>query len=91
VREAGPVKCIAEAYYLPSATHDLISIGDLDNLGCKIVIEGGNLAISRNGEEIINVQKSNNVWTAYTNELLDGILSNMSVEEKSGMWWLPKA
>ena len=91
VREAGPVKCIAEAYYLPSATHDLISIGDLDNLGCKVVIEGGMLTLSRNDEEIISIQKSNNVWTAYTAELLDGVLSTMSIEEKTNMWWLPRS
>jgi hypothetical protein len=91
IKEAGPVKCIAEAYYLPSATHDLISLGDLDHLGCKVIIEGGLLSISRNGEEIVNIQKSNNVWTTYTAELLDGILSTMSAEEKSIMWWLPKA
>jgi len=91
VREAGPVKCIEEAYYLPSASHDLISIGDLDHLGCKTVIEGGILTISRNGEEITSIQKSNNVWTAYTTELLDGVLSTMSAEERANMWWLPKA
>jgi hypothetical protein len=91
VREAGPVKCIEEAYYLPSASHDLISIGDLDHLGCRTVIEGGILTISRNGEEITSIQKSNNVWTAYTAELLDGVLSTMSAEEKANMWWLPKA
>jgi hypothetical protein len=56
-----------------------------------VIIEGGLLIISRNGEEIVNVQKSNNVWTTYTAELLDGILSTMSAEEKSLMWWLPKA
>ena len=91
VKEAGPVKCIAEAYYLPTATHDLISLGDLDHLGCKVVIEGGLLTVYRNDEEIISIQKSNNVWTTYTAELLDGILSAMSAEEKSTMWWLPKA
>jgi len=91
VMEAGPVKCIQEAYYLPNATHDLISIGDLDDLGCRIEIEGGTLSLSRNGHHIIDVGKSNNVWTANTLEVLDGVLCTMSVEEKADMWWLPKS
>jgi len=91
VKEAGPVKCIKEAYYLPTATHDLISIGDLDNLGCRIVIEKGVLAITRNSKPVIEVVKSNNVWSAVTAEVLDGILMTMSPEEKKEMWWLPSA
>jgi hypothetical protein len=35
VKEAGPMKCIQEAYYLPNASHDLISIGNLDDLSDK--------------------------------------------------------
>jgi hypothetical protein len=66
VQEAGPVKCIKEAYYLPTASHDLISIGDLDDLECKIEIEGGILSLSRKGHHIIDVEKSNNVWTVPT-------------------------
>jgi hypothetical protein len=91
VKEAGPVKCIKEAYYLPNASHDLISIGDLDDLDCKIEIEGGTLRISRKGHRITDVEKSNNVWTVPTAEVLDGVLSTMSIEEKSTMWWLPKS
>jgi len=89
VTEAGPVKCIKEAYHLPNATHDLISIGDLDDLGCKIEIEGGVLTLSRNGYTILDVEKSNNVWTAPTAEVLDGVLTTMSDKEKADMWWLP--
>jgi hypothetical protein len=91
VTEVGPVKCIQEAYHLPNATHDLISIGDLDDLGCRIVIEGGTMTISRKLHHVIDVEKSNNVWTAPTAEVLDGILDTMSVEEKSTMWWLPSS
>jgi hypothetical protein len=49
------------------------------------------MTISRKLHHVIDVEKSNNVWTAPTAEVLDGILDTMSVEEKSTMWWLPSS
>ncbi len=89
VKEAGPVEPIKEAYLLSEASHNLISIGELDNLGCRVIFMGGRCIIEKDGKIIVSVEKKNNAWSVPVVYLFDEILATLSTEELNEMWWLP--
>lgn len=54
-------KLLTDVYYIPRLKSSILSLGQLDEGGCKIVIAGGNMTI-HDGEQrmIANVQRSGN-------------------------------
>ena len=73
VKEARPIGPIKKAYLLEEASHNLISIGDLDDLGCRIVIDNGIMTIKKNENTIVSIEKENNVWFGNSTDIQQSV------------------
>ena len=73
---------------MPNSTHNLISLGDIDNMGAKIEIFNGQMTITLNGFLIYQGDKIRNVWSTDANEILSNLLDNLDPIYKEQMWWL---
>ena len=75
---------------MEEASHNLISIGDLDDLGCRIVIDNGIMTIKKNENTIVSIEKENNVWFGNSTEIFNRVLDNCDNKQIKQMWWLSK-
>ena len=74
VREVVPIGLFKEAYLLSEASHNLISIGDLDDLDCRVLIEGGIMTVEKSDNLIVSIPKRNNVWFTKTSTIFERII-----------------
>lgn len=50
---------LTHVYYIPRLKSNIVSFGQLDEIGCKITVEGGNLSIfDRDRKLLAKVQRS---------------------------------
>ena len=65
------------ALWIPEADQVLVSMGDLDELGIEIRVQGGILIGSYQGRQIFHVRKVGNVWISNFEKLCDKLLEHL--------------
>lgn len=70
--------------------YNLLSLGELDEMGVVTTIRDGQMTGVYRGVLIYDVKKTNNVWKVNFTEVLRSILRQKSLLEKSHMPWLSK-
>ena len=73
---------------MPSLHMDLISVGDLDDLGIEMTIKEGSLHLHYNDRPVLTIMKKRNVWPVNTDLLLGRILEVMGQESCNALWWM---
>ena len=89
IKYAGPSGPIEHAYWIPELTNDLISMGDLVNLGITININrSGTMHGFYGKRKVFSIPMENNVWKVETKGLFSKILRAIPKSERSNMWWI---
>jgi len=85
----GIVRIIQEVRHVKDLKKNLLSVGQLDNLGCKIHTEGGILKVVRGNLVVMKAEKimaNLYVLMAYTLQESNATLASMNQEEAVMMW-----
>ena len=85
INRVGPVGPFQNVYFMPSLHMDLVSLGDIDELGIDMTIKEGTLSLRYNNRLILSVLKSKNVWIVNTDSLLECITEVLKPES---FWWM---
>lgn len=57
----GEHKALTDVYYIPKLTSNIISLGQLEERGCKVVMEDGYLHVfDRKGQLLVRVERARN-------------------------------
>jgi GAG-pre-integrase domain/Integrase core domain len=80
-------RAISGVYYIPKLTNNIISLGQLEERGCKVKIDDGNLKVfDKNGRLIIRVQRTRNRLYILKLNLVRSVCLKTSIEVDSQMW-----
>jgi hypothetical protein len=84
---AGEQRAITDVYYIPKLTSNIISLGQLEERGCKVQHEGGVLKVlDKNGRLIIRVERSKNRLYTLNLDLVQSMCLKTSVESDTRRW-----
>jgi hypothetical protein len=73
----GEHRAITDVYYIPRLTSNIISLGQLEERGCKVQLEGGSLKVlDKNRRLIIRVQRLKNRLYTLNLELVQSVFEN---------------
>ena len=84
----GPIGPYSEVFHIPTLNSDLISVGDLDQLGVVMHVEKGIMTGHIGDREVLHCTKDQNLWHVDFNELSSKIMKELHPEEIQEMWWL---
>jgi hypothetical protein len=77
----GEQRALADVYYIPKLTSNIISLGQLEERGCKVLLEDGSLKVlDKNQRLIIQVQRSKNSLYTLKLDLVKSVCLRASVE-----------
>jgi len=88
VEYQGPIGPYGEVYHIPTLNSDLISVGDLDELGVIMHVEKGIMTGHIGDREVLHCTKEQNLWHVDFTDLSTKIMSQLLPEETQHMWWL---
>jgi Reverse transcriptase (RNA-dependent DNA polymerase)/Integrase core domain/GAG-pre-integrase domain len=84
---AGKKVAIDDVYFIPKLTSNIISLGQLEERGCKVKIEDGWLTmLNKDGKLIIRVQRSRNRLYTLRLELMKPVCLKVNAEHDVQVW-----
>ena len=88
INRVGPVGPFRNVYFMPSLYMDLVSVGDLDDLGIAITIKEGIMRLLFNDRVVLSVKKSKNVWIINTDLLMERVTDALELKKSKSFWWM---
>jgi transposase InsO family protein len=83
----GEQRVLTDVYYIPKLTTNIISLGQLEENGCRVQLEDGNLMVlDKYGRLIICVQRSKNRLYILKLDLVKSVCLRASVEDDTRKW-----
>ena len=80
----GIVRILKDVRYVPELRKNLISLGCLDAIGCKITLNGGELKVAKGAMIIMKGQKFNSLYKLQGSTIVGGAaVSSQSTNEQS--------
>ena len=89
INRSGPVGPFENVYFMPSLHTNLVSMGDIDDLGIDLTIKEGLLTMWFNDRQVLSIMKKKNVWVVNTDLLISRILEIMG--DEVSFWWMAPA
>lgn len=83
----GEHKALMDVYYIPKLTNNIISLGQLEERGCKVVLEDNQLCVfDHQGQLLVRVKRARNRLYVLNLDLTQPVCLMTHFDDKAWRW-----
>nr|GFB19099.1 zinc finger, CCHC-type [Tanacetum cinerariifolium] len=80
-------KIVSDVYYIPNLRSNILSLGQLTEIGCKVIMDGNKLTLyDKNKRLLIKVERSKNQLYSIRLQIEEPICLLANVDNKAWLW-----